>query len=139
MHTLVDQLTMAFCQATRQVEVKHVLAACRLLCTCMQCLSVYAGLKQVSSQASLTCILCCQRASKLAACVQPSLEPCSFWCLSKPVLPSLPISEPAIYITHCFQARKELGIYVRPVEETIIDWALTLFQLGLASPVPKGC
>ena len=167
MHALVDRMTAAFCQATRQVEVKHVPAACRLFCTCMQCLSVYAGLRQASSQASLTCILYCQRASKLArcvqptseprgplsllvvsslhqnpslsgACVQPSLEPFSFWCLSKSVLPSLPISEPAVYITHCFQARKELGIYVRPVEETIIDWALTLFQLGLASPVPKG-
>ncbi len=43
-----------------------------------------------------------------------------------------------LYIMHCFQARKELGIYVRPVEETIVDWALTLFQLGLASPVAKG-
>ena len=28
-------------------------------------------------------------------------------------------------------------MHLRPVEETIIDWALTMFQLGLASPEPK--
>lgn len=34
----------------------------------------------------------------------------------------------------CFQARKDLGVFVRPIEETVVDWALTSFQLGLASP-----
>lgn len=32
------------------------------------------------------------------------------------------------------KAQRELGLHVRPIEETIIDGAMTAFQLGLACP-----
>ena len=35
------------------------------------------------------------------------------------------------------QAAQELGLQVTPVKETLIDMAVTLIQLGIATPRPK--
>ena len=35
---------------------------------------------------------------------------------------------------HGMQAARELGLNVTPVEETLIDMAVTLIQLGIAKP-----
>ena len=102
-----------------RLRVGMFLQLAGLFYSCMQCLSSCTGLGHVSSQTSLAWTLCCQRTSKLAACAsKPSL---SGACQNLSCLACHSVD--LLYIMHCFQARKELGSHIRPVEESIADGA----------------
>ena len=52
------------------------------------------------------------------------------------VILGLPLGD-GLALRFALQAQRELGLQVTPIQSTIVDMAVTLFQLGIATPKPR--